>query len=190
MTALQRKPKPRVGQIIASHPLTNTPELQHLVILLVEVTPDHSLGIILNRPSKDTVKDALEDFPEVDTPLYYGGPTQQADVDFIHRIDEVGGDEIFPGMYRSGDFEELVFRLEIGQIHEEDALFFAGFVIWQDDLLNDELSYNGWIIGNMTESLRDKIFSKDGSVDLWEEALRSMGRYTIFTNFPGIPSVN
>ena len=70
------------------------------VILLADHTSEGSVGFILNKPLKYTIKDLL---PEVKSnfKIYNGGPVEQDNLYFIHNVPDLipNSIEISKGIY-------------------------------------------------------------------------------------------
>ncbi len=87
------------------------------------------------------MNDALEDFPEFDAPLYFGGPVETDTVHFIHRLGDQleGSKKILPGIYWGGDLDHLKFLLDTNQVENDQIRFFAGYAGWEPEVLNTEI---------------------------------------------------
>ena len=80
------KLQPESGRFLISEPFLADPNFKRTVILLTEHGEEGSVGFVLNRPTKLTINNVLEDFPDFDAPLHVGGPVQQDTLHFIHRV--------------------------------------------------------------------------------------------------------
>ena len=71
----------KVGNILVAEPFTLDSYFKRSVIMIGEYSKDGAVGFILNKPTDLFVRDALEDFPEIESRIYFGGPVQ---TDTIH----------------------------------------------------------------------------------------------------------
>ncbi|MCL4153824.1 UNVERIFIED_CONTAM: hypothetical protein GTU68_050649, partial [Idotea baltica] len=79
------------------------------VVLLCEHHAEGSLGFIINKPLEMSLNELVEDFPEIESPVYYGGPVGNDTLHYIHNVGELLPDsvEVAPGVYWGGDFHKL-----------------------------------------------------------------------------------
>src|SRR4029077_16781585 len=101
--------KPEKGKILISEPFLNDPNFKRTIILLAEHNEEGSIGFILNKPTNLKIKDTIEDFPEFDAIVYYGGPVQLNTLQFIHKAGDIieGSLEIADGLFWGGSFDIL-----------------------------------------------------------------------------------
>jgi putative transcriptional regulator len=180
---------PEKGKLLISEPFLNDPNFKRTIILLTEHSEDGSLGFILNKPIELTLNEALEDFPEFDAQIFYGGPVQVNTLQFIHRssIQIEGSIEIGPGLYWGGSFDSLKELAESGVLDPDDFRFFIGYSGWSEGQLGDEMQINSWIVA---DTKIEDIFSEEPG-QLWRDTLKGMGKkFAILASFPENPSVN
>ena len=122
--------KPQKGKLLISEPFLNDPNFKRTIILLIENNEEGALGFILNKPTELTLKDAIENYPDFDTTVYYGGPVQLNTLQFIHRAGDIveGSMEIGNGLYWGGSFEKLRILIEDKLVKPEDFRFFIGYI--------------------------------------------------------------
>ncbi|HJY62617.1 MAG TPA: YqgE/AlgH family protein [Ignavibacteria bacterium] len=182
--------KPEKGKILISEPFLLDPNFKRTIILLTEHGEEGSLGFVMNKPTDHYIHKLVEDFPEFDSKVFYGGPVQLNMLQFIYRADAPfveSSIEILPGLYWGGSFDILKDMIEAGTVSPGDFRFFLGYSGWGEEQLNDELCANSWIVANAS---LDNIFS-DEPDKLWREILKGMGKkFAILASFPENPSVN
>lgn len=181
--------KPQKGKLLISEPFLNDPNFKRTIILLIENNEEGSLGFILNKPTELQLKDAIENYPDFDTTVYYGGPVQLNTLQFIHRAGDIleGSMDIGNGLYWGGSFEKLRILIEDKLVKPEDFRFFIGYSGWGEGQLEEEIKINSWIVA---DSKIENIFS-DEPDNLWREILKGMGKkFAILASFPENPSVN
>jgi len=98
--------KPTKGVLLVAEPsIIGDVSFNRSVVLLAEYNENGSVGFILNKPLQYELKDFI---PEIDSsiPVYNGGPVDQDNLYFIHRIPELIPDsiEISNGIFWGGDF--------------------------------------------------------------------------------------
>lgn len=182
---------PAKGKILISEPFLNDPNFKRTIILLSEHTEEGSVGFVLNKPTEYKINQLIDDFPEFDAQVYYGGPVQLNTLQFLYRneVDNIidGSLEILPGLYLGGSFDILRTLIEAGKVKPADFRFFLGYSGWGEDQIKDELELNSWIL---TETSIDNIFSEEPD-KLWREILKKMGKkFAILASFPDNPSMN
>jgi putative transcriptional regulator len=159
------------------------------VILLADHTSEGSVGFILNKPLKYTIKDLL---PEIDSDfkIYNGGPVEQDNLYFIHNIPDLIPDsiEISNGIFWGGDFEFTKELINTGVIKKKNIRFFLGYTGWDSKQLENEMQANSWIL--IKNTYKNKILSK-ASVHFWKEKILELGGdYLIWSNAPENPILN
>jgi putative transcriptional regulator len=179
----------KAGRLLISEPFMNDQYFGRSVVLLCEHNADGTIGFILNKPMVLTINEAMDDFPNIDGNVYFGGPVQSNMIHFIHRMGDKlpGSYEIANGIFWGGDFETLSFLIDTKQISGNDVRFFAGYSGWDPKQLKKELKEKTWIIG---EGNLKYLFSEDPD-HLWREVLKNMGKeFSVIANFPEDPSFN
>ena len=131
------------------------------VILLADHTSEGSVGFILNKPLKYTIKDLL---PEIDSDfkIYNGGPVEQDNLYFIHNIPDLipNSIEISNGIFWGGDFEFTKELINTGVIKKKNIRFFLGYTGWDSKQLENEMQANSWILIKNTYKNKNKNKSK------------------------------
>jgi putative transcriptional regulator len=173
--------------------LVSAPQLKDFfkrsVIFITEHNENGSVGFVLNKPTKFSIKDIVEEFPEFPSKVFIGGPVQADLVNIIHKAGDIltGGIEICDGIYWGCDFDILKLLAEENRINTDDILFFVGYSGWSPGQLESEIMANSWIL---TESTENYIFNKEPG-KIWNRILKDMGGdYAIISMFPEDPSVN
>ena len=159
------------------------------VILLADHTSEGSVGFILNKPLKYTIKDLL---PEIDSDfkIYNGGPVEPDNLYFIHNIPDLipNSIEISNGIFWGGDFEFTKELINTGVIKKKNIRFFLGYTGWDSKQLENEMQANSWIL--IKNTYKNKILSK-ASVHFWKEKILELGGdYLIWSNAPENPILN
>ena len=159
------------------------------VILLADHTAEGSVGFILNKPLKYTIKDLL---PEIESnfKIYNGGPVEQDNLYFIHNVPDLipNSIEISKGIFWGGDFEFTKELINTGVIKKKNIRFFLGYTGWDSEQLENEMQANSWIL--IKNNYENKILGK-ASVHFWKERILELGGdYLIWSNAPENPILN
>lgn len=179
---------PVKGRLLIAEPtILNDSSFSRAIILLTEHTDNNSVGFILNRPLTYTLNDIIPEI-ECDFILYQGGPVEQDNLYFIHKVPELIPDsiEVANGVFWGGNFESLKNLLNTNQINSTDIRFFLGYSGWGKNQLEDEIELQSWFVSK--NNLKN-IFNEDD--DFWRnELLEKGGSYKIWANAPSDISLN
>lgn len=182
--------KPKKGDLLIAEPsIIGDMSFNRSIILLADHTQEGSIGFILNKPLNYTIKELI---PEIDSnfKVYNGGPVEQDNLYFIHKIPEIipNSIEISLGIYWGGDFNIVVELIANGKIDDSDIRFFLGYSGWDSTQLENELKLNSWLVSkNIYEK---EIIEKDYETFWKEKMLELGGDYSIWSNAPENPSFN
>jgi len=128
------------------------PSFKRSVILLTDHSQkDGTVGFILNKPLNVKINDLVDDFPEIEASMYYGGPVAKETLHYIHDVGDILDEsvKIHPGIYWGGDFEKLKFLIENELVKPHNIKFFLGYSGWSPGQLMDEMHYGSWITAHM-----------------------------------------
>jgi putative transcriptional regulator len=182
--------KPKRGNLLIAEPtILGDSSFNRSIILLADHNEDGSIGFILNKPLEYTINDLV---PEIEAPfkVYNGGPVEQDNLYFIHRVPELipNSLEISLGVYWGGDFNNVAELIANNKIKETDIRFFLGYSGWDVNQLENELKNNSWLV---TENIYKKdIIAKDYE-SFWKEKMLEFGEeYSIWSNAPENPNYN
>lgn len=182
--------KPKKGNLLIAEPsIIGDLSFNRSIILLADHTNEGSIGFILNKPLDYTINDLI---PEVEANfrIYNGGPVEQDNLYFIHKIPEIIPDsiEISLGIYWGGDFSNVAELIANKQIDENDIRFFLGYSGWNTTQLENELKSNSWLV---TENIYKKRIIEKNYETFWKEKMLELGGdYSIWSNAPENPSFN
>ena len=178
------------GKILIAEPsIIGDISFNRSIILLVEHGNNGSIGFILNKPMNLNISDLI---PEIESnfKIYNGGPVQQDNLYFIHKISDLIPESIMisEDLYWSGNFEYVLKLIKKGEINKNDIRFFLGYSGWDSNQLNNELNNNTWILAENSHNKNiitavDEVFWKNKMLDLG-------GEYSLWSNAPEYPSHN
>lgn len=174
--------KPKQGRLLIAKPsILNDFSFKRSTILLTEHSEKSSVGFILNKPTQYVLKDLI---PEIDCEflVYQGGPVEQENLYFIHRIPDLleGSIALSNGMFWGGNFEQLKNVLVTNRIKSSEIRFFLGYSGWGSSQLEEELKTESWFVSenDFTNILavnyellwKKKLLQKGGEYSLWANA--------------------
>jgi putative transcriptional regulator len=176
------------GQLLLASPSLHDPNFARTVVLVGVHNEEGAMGVVLNRPSTVTVREAVPQLePAVDElePVYVGGPVQPTSVVCLAEFLDPSLAELlvlgrigFPAP--DTGIEELADSTARRRV-------FAGYAGWGDGQLDAEVDQGDWIA---QVALPEDVFS-DVPEDLWGSVLtRKGGSYALLARMPADPSVN
>ncbi|WP_196893669.1 YqgE/AlgH family protein [Aureivirga marina] len=181
---------PIKGNLLIAEPsILNDSSFNRTVILLTEHNANEgSVGFILNKPTKYTIKDLIPNI-ESTFKIYNGGPVEQENLYFIHKIPNLipNSIEVADGIYWGGDFKIVSTLLNENKIGTEDIRFFLGYSGWASSQLIEEIKIDSWVV---VENKYPNIFNVDDSIIWKNQILKLGGDYAIWANAPSNPSLN
>ncbi len=182
--------EPERGDLLISEPYLPDPNFERTVILLCEHDENGSFGFVLNKPSKSSLSELVDEAAGFESKVYVGGPVQQNTLHFLHRSPaKLNGDkEIVNGIYWGVDFDNLLQSINTKVLESGDLRFFVGYSGWSEGQLLDELKSKSWIV--YKKATPELVFNINAK-ELWQEALKGMGgKYRVISNYPTDPRLN
>ena len=181
--------KPNKGKLLIAEPaILNDSSFNRTIVLLTEHTSNNSVGFILNRRLNYTVNDLLPDI-NCHFPVYQGGPVEQDNLYFVHKIPQLLPEsiEISNGIFWGGNFKSLKDLLNKEVLSTSDIRFFLGYSGWEKEQLNEEMNQKSWFVG---ENDFETIFSINNE-NLWKnKLLQKGGDYKLWANAPSDFNLN
>ena len=181
---------PKKGHLLIAEPsILGDVSFNRSVILLADHNDEGSVGFILNKPLDYTISDLLPEI-EIPLPVYNGGPVEQDNLYFIHKIPKLIPEsvEISNGIFWGGDFSSVIQLINDGELNEKDIRFFLGYSGWDSNQLVNELIANTWIV---TENIYENSIIEKSDDTFWKEKMLELGGdYSIWSNAPEDPSFN
>lgn len=176
--------KIKSGKLILAEPFMLDPHFRRSVVFLCEHHQKNgSVGFIINKPLKMKINEMVEDFPEIEAELYYGGPVGTDTLHFIHNVGDLLEDSVpvIRGVYWGGNFEKLKFLIERQLIGPENIRFFVGYSGWVKGQLSEEMEVGSWI---MAEGDPNYVFKIKSNI-LWKRVLNDKGHtFSVISELP------
>ena len=174
--------------LIAEPSILHDDSFNRSIILLTEHNENSSVGFILNRPLKFTVRDLI---PEIDCSfkIYQGGPVEQDNLYFIHKLPELipNSRQVGQNIFWGGNFDSLKILLKEKEIESTEIRFFLGYSGWAKIQLEEEVSNNSWFV---SENDFENILSVDNKTIWKNKLMQKGGEYKIWANAPNDINLN
>lgn len=159
------------GSLLISHPGLLDPNFRRTVIFISAHDPQEGcFGIVLNRPSGQTVADLLPDRDELGplarVPVLLGGPVSSDQL--IFAAFEWRGEKRRLECRHHIDLEEAQSLLESG---DAEVRAFVGYAGWGKGQLEGELAQKAWLVTKPEEDL----LALHRAPRLWKDLLGGFG---------------
>lgn len=182
--------KPVAGSLLISEPFLADNHFSRSVIFLCEHNEKGSFGFVLNKYIDVDLSEIINELNGERMKISLGGPVDKSNIFFIHRLgDKIGeAQEILPGIYIGGRFEDLNKCVKEEQNNIENIRFFIGYSGWSPGQLDAEIDEHSWIVinGDNTDTLFNTSVEK-----LWRILMKKQGgHFKLMADFPINPSDN
>ncbi len=182
--------KPAKGCLLVAEPsIVGDVSFNRSVVLLADHNESGTIGFILNKVLDFTLRDLVPDI-QGNFKVYNGGPVEQDNLYFIHRVPDLipKSIEIASGIYWGGNFDAVKELIEEDLISDEDIKFFLGYSGWDNDQLRQELDAHSWILLDKTD--KGEVISQQ-PMTFWKEKMMQLGgTYALWSNAPENPMYN
>jgi len=154
------------GKILVAHPDLPDPNFAHTVVLLVHVGDDGTLGLILNRPAKITLKKL---FPQMqitsNDPVYSGGPVEeQVGLALLRSTSKISEPLHIAGDVYLAAGKRLLEKTVLAGKDAARFRVYLGYAGWGPEQLDQELAADAWTV---LPFRAETIFDAEPS-SLWE----------------------
>jgi len=144
------------------------PNFSHTVVLLLRYDEGGAMGVIVNRPTRVTVREVLPDVEvlgDYEGPVFFGGPVLIERMLFLLRGDEPPADAALV----AGDVYVSASRTALESLRQMAAdssqlRIFAGHAGWSPGQLDQEIADGGW---HLVPARMDEVFAVDPR-GVWE----------------------
>jgi putative transcriptional regulator len=158
------------GQFLIASPELGDTNFYKGVVLMIKHDDEGAFGLILNRPTENTVAEVWKMVGEEDLdcpqPIFLGGPVSGPLV-ALHRMKSAAEAEVLPGLFFSAHKDKLQ---KLVRQTTKPFRFFTGYAGWAGGQLEAELKAGGWLTAKANKKL---IFREEE--DLWEQVTRAIG---------------
>lgn len=170
------------GSLLVATPSLLDPNFLRTVVLVAEHGEAGAMGIVLNRPSQTSVREAVPELAPLagdEEPLFVGGPVATDAVLALAEVDD------------PHDASELVLG-DVGFVQDPGVIarrgrVFLGYAGWSPGQIECELGEQSWLV---VPAEPDDVFSQEPA-DLWSRVLRRQGgQLALLATMPVDPSRN
>jgi putative transcriptional regulator len=166
--------KSLAGHFLVGSPHLADPNFFRSVVLMVQHDEEGALGLILNRPTDNSVADIWEQVCDESSdcrrPIFLGGPVT-GPLMAIHSQLAYSELQVVPGVHFSTQRHNII---EIVAGEPKPFLLFSGYSGWGGGQLERELKVGGWL----TVAASDDDVFYEGE-DLWERLIQQIGQEII-----------
>jgi putative transcriptional regulator len=150
--------------LVASRDL-HDPNFRESVVLLTRYSPSGAMGLIVNRPTKLTVKRFVPTASAAQV-VYFGGPVELGALLLLQAGESKAGWKVLPGVYLVTDPDAIAETLTGGNPKRVRA--FAGYAGWGPGQLDGEMLSGSWHVFPGDAKL---VFDADPE-SVWEKLIR------------------
>jgi putative transcriptional regulator len=176
------------GQLLVAGPGLFDPNFRRTVVLVGEHGEEGAMGVVLNRPTRVTVDEAVPALSELVGSaelIHVGGPVQPDAIVVLGEFEEPdrAGAIVFGSIgFLPGEIDDAE---SIGPLRR--ARVFAGYAGWGPGQLESELEESSWIV---EPPVADDVFGDDAD-ELWSTVLRRKGGpFSVLASMPVDPAAN
>ncbi len=162
-----------VGQVLISSPQLTDSSFQQTLILPISVSGGKVMGVVLNRLTTMTIKEAWQESVGQECLseelLYVGGPIS-GPIMALHTFEMWGDKKIAEGVYFSTEAPNLITLVNV--VNEGSICFYIGYAGWEPGQLEREMLAGFWF-----QSICDRkyIFRDSPDDNIWKIALNEHG---------------
>lgn len=180
------------GSLLIAAPNVSDPVFARSVCIIVEHTPERSIGIVLNKPLEIDTKPLWDQLlegaakPAEVGHVNYGGP-QDGPVLAIHDVESLaeGGND--QGVYLSAQSETLK---KLAMSMPSHCRLFVGHASWEPGELEQQIINGDWYV---LPAAPDLVFLDEAA--MWSKGMRSIGNAAIqsitgLAELPASPLLN
>lgn len=158
------------GHLLIAAPRLLDPNFVQTVVLIVQHDKQGALGLVLNRRTELTLRQAWEqvsqDSCERNDNLYVGGPCEGV-LMAIHPFEAASQIEVLPGLHFATETDHIKWLAQ--QADEKKVRFFVGYSGWTAGQLENEIESGSWL--SMPATI-ERVFASEET--LWRQAKREI----------------
>ena len=154
--------------ILVARPGMPDPNFSETVLLVSHLEGRHTIGVILNRPTDESLSTLLptERFRNFRDPVHIGGPVERTALVAVFQAEKAPGEAlaILPGLFlttQPGTIEELLAKPPAGM------RLFTGYSGWVPGQLAAEIARQDWLVVRPSS----EIAMRKDTRNLWRELI-------------------
>ena len=159
------------GKLLIAIPELGDPNFFRTVVLVLMHGTEGATGVVLNRPSHETVAAAWDEWSELDCDcqqlVQIGGPVDGPPI-ALHTSLGMAESQVLPGVFLTMDRCQLDQLVSQG---EHEFRIFRGYSGWGPGQLESEIECGGWLL---CEGEFEHVFESDDQV-LWKTVCEQVG---------------
>lgn len=159
------------GHFLVASPHLQDPNFNHSVVLLIQHTHEGAFGVVLNRPTENTVQEIWTQVGEGECDdlrhVNLGGPVS-GPLLALHSKEALSELEVVPGVYFAAQRENLE---KLVTAPEHPYRLFVGHSGWGKGQLEREIEEGSWLT---TPASAEFVFYDQD--DLWNRVTQKIGR--------------
>jgi len=173
---------PDHGFLLVAKPSIVDPNFQRSVVLVIHVPDGAAVGVILNRPGKQSLASILPDNEKLarfTDPVHFGGPVERAGLFALFRARESPGEALM----MIADVHLALNPATVEQLLNHpppDLRLFAGYSGWAPDQLAGELARGDW----WTIAADAETVFRKNTETLWDDLSRRARSITAHVPLP------
>lgn len=164
------------GRLLLATPPLDDPNFDRTVVYMLEHHGEGALGVVINRPSDETLADPLDRWDELQAEpggIFHGGPVEPDALIALALAKEPlveSTDELSPvsGLVASAD---LTTDPAFVAAQVDAVRVFRGYAGWGPGQLEGEIEAGAWLV---VDAEPDDVFDSEPD-DLWRSVLRRQG---------------
>lgn len=138
------------GRFLVAEEQVLDPRFARTVVLLIDYGPEGAMGLIVNRPGRVTIAEALPRLESLEgrqDRIYFGGPVQPEALLLLLRSEEApdGFEPVLDDIYLGGGGAKLA-QLIVSGVGEDRIRGYAGYAGWGPGQLDNEVRRGDWSI--------------------------------------------
>ena len=164
------------GRLLVATPPLGDPNFDRSVIYVLEHNDEGAVGVVLNRPGRETSIDGLDEWMERLSPphvVFSGGPVE---VDALIALAAADGpdDDAWSNLHAGiGTVDLSIDPDDVGATVRQVRIF-RGYAGWGPSQLDGELAAGAWMV---LDAVPEDLFTAEPA-DLWRDVLRRQGGRT------------
>ena len=171
------------GQLLLDNGRLGGSLFHRTVLLICEHNAEGAFGLVLNRPTGQTVGDALtSNLPaklQADN-LFLGGPVQPQALSYLHSDDYLPDANVLPNLHLDHSPDDLV-ELANSFSPTQRLKVFAGYAGWSPGQLDGEMKRDTWL----THPASIDLVFHTPPAELWPMILKQKGwKYRLIAEQP------
>lgn len=177
------------GTILLAEPFSLDSNFKRTAVVLTEHDAEGTIGFIINKRMDLQISEVLNEFPEIESDLYFGGPVGTDSLHYLHNVGDLleGSIKISTGVYWGGDIDKLKFLIESKLVDEKNIRFYIGYSGWSSGQLESEMEAGSWVMAN----LHANYIFKSHPEKLWQQIMNNKGNiYSVIAKMPDTANWN